>query len=113
MILDSGICTVSRKRNVAAPGAKPTYELDVIHIGWYGELSFATTPARPTQEREEVRTDARIRILQNRSIANHDVVTLDTPNDSATVYQVTRAYHGTDDDSGELITDLSLEVVKP
>ena len=31
----------------------------------------------------------------------------------AALYEVTRAYHGTDDDSGELITDLTLEVVQP
>lgn len=113
MILDSGICKIYRKTNVAAPGAKPVFSPVEIHNGWYGELSFATSPGRPTPEREEVHTDARIRILQNRGIANHDLVELHDAAGNTTLYDVTRAYHGTDDDSGERITDLSLEVTKP
>lgn len=113
MLLDSGIATVYRKSNSAAAGDKPTWTLVQIHRGWYGELSFETSPARPTEAREEVHTDARIRILQNRAINNHDRVTLEDASGNATAYEVTRAYHGRDDDSGELITDLSLEVVEP
>lgn len=113
VLLDSGICTVYRKRNTAQPGGKPTFENVQIHRGWYGELSFETTPMRPTEKREEVRTDARVRILQNRNIANHDRVELLSNLNAETVYEVTRAYHGRDDESGELITDLSLEVVTP
>ena len=112
MLLDKGIATVYRKTNTAAPGGKPVWQNTQIHKGWYGELSFETAPARPTEAREEVRTDARIRILQNRAINNHDRVTLESA-EGATAYEVTRAYHGTDDESGELITDLSLEVVAP
>ena len=50
MILDSGICKVFRKANVAAPGAKPTFEDRLIHEGWYGELNFETAPANPTPD---------------------------------------------------------------
>lgn len=114
MILDSGIATVYRKVNVAERGAKPRYADQQIHCGSYGELSFETNPARPTERREEVQTDARIRILQNRQITNHDRVTLQSfmAEDRGT-YEVTRAYHGSDPDSGELITDLSLQRVNP
>ena len=70
-----------------------------------------------------MKTDARIRILQNRAIHNHDVVVLAQvdavpeaiPGDDerVPVYEVGRAYHGADEDSGELITDLSLVEVEP
>ena len=113
MLLDSGICTIYHKRNNAPPGGKPTFENEAYFWGWYGELSFETTPARPTEPREEVRTDARIRVLQNRQITNHDRVELTDAQGIATAYEVTRAYHGVDNESGELITDLSLEVIAP
>lgn len=116
MILDSGICTIFRKANTAEPGRKPVWGYRLIHRGWYGELNFETAPARPTEAREEVHTDARIRIYQNRSIANHDVAVLrdaDAVEPGDTVYTVTRVYHGADDESAALISDLSLEVTAP
>lgn len=113
MLLDKGIAKVYRKVNTAAAGDKPVWTNVQIFAGWYGELDFETAPARPTEAREEVRTDARIRILQNRQIANHDRVVLDDASGNTTAYEVTRAYHGRDDESGEPITDLSLEVVQP
>ena len=117
MILDSGICTIFRKINTAEPGRKPVWGYRLIHRGWYGELNFETAPARPTESREEVHTDARIRIYQNRSIANHDRVKLERFSDAERpeadeVFEVTRAWHGVDEESGEPITDLTLEVVK-
>lgn len=113
MLLDKGIASIYRKTNTAAPGGKPVWENVLIHTGWYGELNFETSPGRPTDAREEVRTDARIRILQNRMINNHDRVVLDDASGNTTAYEVTRAYHGRDDESGELITDLNMEVVTP
>ena len=113
MLLDSGICTIYRKRNNAPPGGKPVFVNEKVHEGWYGVLNFETAPARPTGKREEVRADLRIRILQNRSIANHDRVELAARDGSLEVYELTRAYHGYDEDSGELISDLSLEVTEP
>lgn len=113
MILDSGIATVYRKTNTAAPGAKPAYQDVEFWRSWYAELAFETAPARPTPDREEIRTDARVRILQNRRIANHDRVMLTDAEGHPTLYEVTRAYHGQDPDSGEDITDLNLEVIAP
>ena len=113
MILDKGVCTIYRKKNTAAPGEKPRYADTPYWASWYGELDFETNQARPTEAREEVRTDARVRILQNRKINNHDRVKLEPLDADALVYEVTRAYHGRDDESGELITDLSLEVYTP
>ena len=105
MILDRGICDVYRQVNAAQPGGKPTFILEQIFESWFGELNFETNPARPTEAREEVRTDARIRILQNRTINNHDRVVLHITGEEARHYRVTRAWHGVDDDSGEPISD--------
>lgn len=113
MILDTGICRICHRTNTAAPGAKPVFEDRLIYEGWYAELSFETAPAAPTEYREEIQTGARIRILQNRSVANHDTVALTDAAGNETRYRVRRAYHGTDDDSGERITDLTLEVIEP
>ena len=113
MILDKGICTVYRKKDTAASGDMPHFEDEAYWQSWYGELNYETSPNYPTDAREEVRTDARIRILQNRGINNHDRVELTPVAGETTYYEVTRAYHGRDDDSGELITDLNLEVVQP
>ena len=113
MILDKGIATLSHKTNTAAPGGKPAWTATAYYQSWYGELNFETSPAYPTDRREEVRTDARIRVLQNRGITELDLCTLQPVNGAARPYRVRRAYHGRDDESGELITDLSLEVITP
>ena len=118
MILDRGICRVYHKTNTATAGSKPTIKETLFHTSYYGELSFETSPAHPTEYREEINTAARVRILQNRGINNHDRVALEPFDQSGapaptTRFEVTRAYHGRDEDSGEDITDLTLEVVAP
>lgn len=113
MILDTGLCTVYRTEDAAAPGAKPDLKDVPLFTSWYGELAFETAPARPTPDREDVRTDARIRILQCRRVNNHDRVDLTDAEGAVTRYRVTRAFHGTDAESGEPITDLNLEVIEP
>lgn len=113
MILDKGIATIYHKINTASPGGKPTFENVAYWQSWYGELNFETSPSRPTESREEIRNDARVRILQNRRINNHDRVELAETTGSILVYEVTRAWHGMDEESGEQITDLTLEVIEP
>lgn len=113
MILDKGIATIYRKTDTSEAGAMPAFADVEFWRSWYGELNFETAPARPTENREEIRVDARIRILQNRQIANHDRVRLAPYGGGERLYEVGRAYHGRDEDSGELITDLSLEVYEP
>lgn len=115
MILDDGICTVFAKSNIAPKGHKPIFDFSWKHGGWYKQISFSTTP-RNSEVRESTTIARRIRILQNQDITNHDVVVLDdvmeVPNEG-TVYEVVRAFHGLDDDTGEPISDLYLEVMKP
>lgn len=108
MILDTGIATFYHRENTAADGAKPVFSMTAFSMGYYGELSFETNQAYPTDRREEVRTDARIRVLQNRAINNECFVELQPVNGPHDYYRVTRCYHGTDNDSGEMITDINL-----
>lgn len=109
MILDRGICTVYDIKNVASPGDMPKMTLTPKYESWYGELNFETVPKDAAMQ-EMVETSARIRILQNRSITNHNIVILA----DGEQYKVTRAYHGIDEESGEPITDLTLvKVVTP
>lgn len=115
MILDRGVCRIYQKTSTTAPGGKPTWEEAVIHEGYYGELSFETAPARPTEGREETRTAARIRILQCRAVRNTDIAELEPFDGTETKtekYRITRAWHGDDGESGEPITDLTLEVAE-
>ena len=114
MNLDTGICTIYATENGAEAGKMPVDLLKFRHQSWYGELSFETAPAYPTEYREDGEVTTRIRILQNRAITNSDILIftdLPTPPTDAEQYEITRAYHGRDDDSGELITDLTLRRV--
>ena len=57
----------------------------------------------------------RIRILQDRTITNKDVVVLQethTIEPGMERLEVVRAYHGHDDENGQPITDLTLKAVK-
>lgn len=114
MLLDSGVCTVYKRRDVSAPGDKPAYDYEQVHESCYAELAYETAPDRPTAYREEVRIDARIRVLQCRRITNHDTVVLRDARHvepGAIRYEVRRAYHGHDEESGEPITDITLTEV--
>jgi len=119
MILDSGICTVFRETDTSEAGAMPTIGYTPIWCSWYKELSYETTPAWPTDGRKEQKADGRIRILQDRAIAQDDVVILEQlaaykdRSQGAKVYKVIRAYHGMDDDGPTQISDLTLEVMTP
>ena len=119
MILDDGICTVFEARDMSLSGEMPRKVYIPIWASWYARLAYETSPARPTDGRSELRTDARIRILQCTTVRQDDVVILehlerfDERSQDAAVYRVTRAWHGTDDDGPTQITDLTLEVYKP
>ena len=113
MILDSGICSIFSKRDVSGRGEKPRFAYDLKAQSYYGELDFASGGTWTTQGREDVQVDARIRIHQDRSVTAHDVVVLkdvDTAKGEE-IYEIDRIYHGRDDESGELISDLTLRKV--
>ena len=93
MILDRGIAEIFARSNMAPKGEKPIWTETLRFRSWYAELSFETSPVWQTERRLAQKADARIRIAQCR------------------VYTIARAYHGTDEESGEDITDLTLEEV--
>lgn len=116
MVLDSGLCSVFRKVDTTKGVGMPRYEYQLMHQSWYGKLEFATGETYPTEFREEVKCDLRIRITQNDRINNHCTVVMAMQAEmdaTAEYYNVTRAWHGHDTESGELITDLTLERVVP
>ena len=118
MILDTGICTIFRERDTSESGQMPRRAWEPIGKSWYKELAFSTEPVQETENRIETRTDQRIRIHQMRSIRKEDRVVLadvDIYPDltERTIYRITRAFHGTDDDTPALISDLSLTEVSP
>ena len=116
MLLDQGVCTILTKTDVSGPGEKPRYERMIKAQSYFGRLSFETSPQWPTEHREETKIAERVRILQCRGIGKDDVAELLDFSDvtqTPQTYKISRAYHGVDDESGEMISDLSLEVMKP
>lgn len=115
MILDDGICTVFALVDKAKPGGKPDLEPQEKTMAWFGFLDFATAEAWPTIGREETEVTTRIRIHQDRTITNKNVVVLQmthTIEEGMERLEVVRAFHGVDDDNGQPITDLTLKAVK-
>jgi len=106
VILDSGICSIYKITNTAAPGDMPNETLVLISNCWYGELSFESSPVQLTESLEQVEIAQRIRILQNRQIAEKAIVAIDGDQ-----YQVERVYAGKDSDTNEAIMDLNLSRV--
>lgn len=114
MILDGGIAIIYKVGNIAPPGEAPVEGTAEIYRSYFADLAFETAPANPTPDRRETQTDRRIRILQNRNIRNEMRVALLTADGkTAPIFEITRAYHGIDDDNGEAITDLNLREVSP
>ena len=113
MILDKGFCSIYEVTNSAPAGGMPVEKLTLKYQSWYGELDFSTTPYQAEMQ-EDVEISARVRIVQNRSVSNHDVAILSNvlpPPPGAVQYRIVRAFHGVDDENGQPITDLSLEKV--
>lgn len=114
VILDSGILTVFERVDTSLRGAMPRYEYTKKAQGYYGELDFASGGTWTQQGREDVQIDARVRILQDRTITPKDVVVLcdaDSLDRYAQRYEIERIYHGRDEESGEPISDISLRRV--
>lgn len=114
MLLDDGIVTIYAQEDVSAPGDAPRYEKTMRTQSYFKRLSFETKPEDPTGRRTEQQIDARIRIQQCRAIREDDVAQLDDfaeEEKSGLFYRIVRAYHGTDDENGMPISDLSLSEV--
>ena len=102
MILDGGICKIGR----IVPGDTPLGTLAELSECWYGELDYASSPFS-SDDRVDVQEERRIRIHQDRRITGLYGVVIDGAR-----YEVTRVFHGRDEESGERITDLTLRRVQ-
>lgn len=113
MILDSGMLTVFARVDTSLRGAMPRFEYVKKAQGYYGEMEFASGGVWTTQGRQDMQIDARVRILQDRTITPADVIALcDTEQaQGAALYEIERIYHGRDEESGEMISDISLRRV--
>lgn len=114
MLLNDGIATIYERCDVSGPGEAPRYERVVRSKSYYAEIDFETSPANPTDKRSERRIDARVRIQQCRGIREEDETVLESFHErerSKRSYRIVRAYHGTDEESGMPISDLSLKEV--
>ena len=96
MILDAGSIRILTPSG-ALPRAAPTEGMNQLTECWFGPLAHE---AAGSEDGDRIR---RVRILRNETLQTHDLAVINT-----TPYLITRAYHGTDDDSGESITDLTL-----
>lgn len=114
MILDSGICSIFLEVDKSEPGGMPQIGYEMLTAGWYGLLNYETMPKWPTSDREEREVSLRIRVLRDTRINSKCTVILQEIYEVAgdvERYEVSRAYHGVDDESGEEITDLTLRKV--
>lgn len=110
MILDSGILTVFRTVDTAEPGGMPDPSPSVIWRGWYGTRSFGGVRRDPTGHRPDTRIDEKVRILRFREVHAQDLVVLEDVRASvrSPFFVIEDFYHGTDEESGEPVTDLYL-----
>lgn len=113
MILDDGIATIFDMRDVSGAGDMPEMTGSQRAQSYYKTLSFETSPATPTERRIERRTDERIRILRCEVREEDEVELVDFRRLPGVVrrMRVIRAFHGIDDESGDEISDLTLEEV--
>ncbi len=117
MLLDNGIASVFREVNTAGVGFKPRYAYQRWHQGYYGLLSYETTPARPTDEQEIAETSLRIRMWRVNGLSNNDMIILgdvesaEKAPENLKRYAVTRVYQG-EDEAGQEISDITLSEVR-
>lgn len=114
MILGDGVCTVFARTDISGKGEKPRFGYTKKTQSYYGELDFASGSTWTTQGREDVVIDARIRILQDRTITTEDAIVLDDVEsiEAGERYEIDRIYHGRDEESGALISDVTLRKVR-
>ena len=107
MILDSGICKIYKINDISETGEMPKKNLILESKSWYGELDFSSSPIQHTDVSEMIEISQRIRIIQNRMIMKNKTIVII----GADQFNVERIFHGKDEETGELISDISLSQV--
>lgn len=95
MILDAGICTIHRVDGTERSAKSPTAGLPQVYRDWCGGLNHESGSSG-------VRT-AKVRI-HDADVQQHDIAEYAGKN-----WIVTRVYHGTDDETGQSVADLTME----
>ena len=112
MILDRGFCTIYSTTDDAEAGNMPALRPGLVKFqSWYGERNFETNPTNADKQ-DDTEISASVRILQCRDISTKDIAVLSSvlpPPGDAIQFEIIRAYHGKDAESGEMITDLNLK----
>lgn len=101
MILDDGICTICRVRENGTTAG----ELQEVAQVWYKGLDYSSSPYGE-EYRVDTALERRIRVLRQNGLTALYAVLIDGER-----YEVVRIYHGTDDDNGQPITDLTLRQI--
>lgn len=107
MILDTGVLTLchATTTNAVRPGNKPEDGREAYYTGWYGERVVGYNRFFAAQG-VNTRVDVIARILRPAEpVRGADTAILA----DGYVYRITQAQNLRDEDSGELVTDLSLE----
>ena len=107
MILDSGICKIYKIANTAGPGEMPNENKVKIAERWFGDLDFSSAPTQYTESLEQIEVSRKIRVLRvDEIVMKKTIVEI-----GVEAYMVERVYDGTDKESGERISDISLSKV--
>jgi hypothetical protein len=96
MMIEDGVIRILTPGGTL-PRAQPTDNMTLRTECWFGALQHE---AAGNEDGDKIR---RVRILRDERPQAHDMAVI-----GVTPYLITRIFHGTDDDSGEPITDLTL-----
>lgn len=107
MILDQGTCKIYKITNTAGAGEMPNENKVKIAERWFGDLDFSSAPTQYTESLEQIEVSRKIRVLRvDEIVMKKTIVEIGTE-----AYMVDRVYNGTDEESGERISDISLSKV--
>lgn len=106
MLLDGGIVTLYRQKNISSLGDMPQYEWSPVWQSYYGEKTVGISRYY-TGLAQNDHTDMLIEVQRNRDIST----ALDRAEIDGIYYRITQVQHLLDDD-GLKMTDLALERVE-
>lgn len=106
MLLDSGIVSIYRQKNVAAPGKKPQYEWEQIWQSYYGEKTVGVNRYYTAMAQDD-QVDMLIEAQRNRGIST----ATDRAEIDGVYYRIVQIQHVLDDNDLPM-TDLALERVE-
>ena len=107
MILDANILTVYKTVNTAAPGKMPDMQPVEYARSWYGWRDHEAASAYTTDPQRATEYTIKIRAHRIEGITARDMV--DIGDGAGIAYEIARVYQGRDEDSGQLISDITIK----